>query len=79
MRKLAIIVGALFISVNAIATTTNIPQNIGSEIMKAVQHKAKIAVVKTYPLIYGGQDISRPIIATANESIWAGQGTTLVG
>jgi hypothetical protein len=62
MRKLVMFALILF-SVNAIADS-----NMNSAIMSSLQKQASNdqATFKMPMIIYGGQDISRPLIANAN-------------
>ena len=73
MRKLVLTVVALLFSMNVLAAA--LPHNIGAAVMNAVQTHSNKKMIKTsFPLVYGGQDM-RPLFATANESVWAGQST----
>jgi hypothetical protein len=65
MRKIGLILGAVLVSVNCYAGSTDIKSAIIENSTKQTHSDSK--------MIYGGQDISRPVVATANESIWAGQ------
>lgn len=76
MRKLALTIGALLLSINAIAATSH---NLNSAILKATQSHAKVIAIKSsFPMTYGGQDFSRSLVAIANETVWSGQ-RTLIG
>lgn len=74
MRKLAVFFSMLCVSGHIFAVT-NSSHPIGSAIAKSLQSKTKLTSTISASLIYGGQDISRSIIATADESLWAGQRT----
>lgn len=67
----------LFISLNVLATTT-LSHDLGIAVKNAMQHRTSATYNKT-SLIYGGKDISRSLIATANESIWAKQPISEIG
>lgn len=76
MRKV-LIISTLLLSFNTFAATIS-PQNsllkLGSAIKNATKNHSNVQTIKnSFPMIYGGQDISRPLLATANESIWSGQ------
>lgn len=77
MKKFAIVFSMLWVSMNIFATTPS-SHPIGTAIFQSLQNKAKLTQNTTTSIYYGGQDISRSIIATANESLWTGQ-QTLVG
>lgn len=73
MRKVLLVIGTLFLSVNAIAATT-LSQNLGSAISSTMKsHNSPKPIKSSFPLVYGGEDISRPLVATANESVWSKQ------
>lgn len=77
MRKLALVIGTLFLSMNVLAAT---PHDLGLAVKNAMNtHRTPNMIKTAFPMIYGGQDISHPIVATANESIWAGQQSSIVG
>lgn len=72
MRKVLLLIGALLLSLNAIASS-DLPNEISSAIKNAM-HNSHPAIKNTkasFAFIYGGQDISRPQIATADESVWS--------
>lgn len=77
MRKLVLTVCTLCLSVGAFAVTTSTQQmsisaqQVGSSIKNAVQNHAANPAQSS--LVYGGRDISRSLVATANESVWSGQ------
>lgn len=73
MRKLALMMGSLLLSLNVIAASQ--PHYLSLAILNATQNHSNPLIKNSFPLIYGGQDISRPRIATANESLWSGQQT----
>ncbi|MHB1946791.1 MAG: hypothetical protein ACYCQI_01585 [Gammaproteobacteria bacterium] len=78
MRKLVIALATLFLSLNAYATTT-LPHHFGTAILNATKQHADVKIIKTsFPMVYGGQDISRSRVAIADVSVWAGQ-RTLIG
>lgn len=66
MRTIGLIIGALLVSVNCSASTI-------SDIKSAIIEKSVNQTHSNSHIIYGGQDISRPVIATANESLWTGE------
>lgn len=72
MRKIGLIIGALLVGVNCYAgSTTDVKSAIIENSAKQTHSDSK--------MIYGGQDISRRVVATANETHWAGQQPQLVG
>lgn len=76
MRKICVILGALVVSVNCYANSTS----LGADLKSAIQNNAatqSTAGGKNLSIIYGGQDISRHEIASANESLWTGQPTSI--
>ncbi len=75
MRKIGLLLGALLVSINCYAVSNS----VGSDLKSAIQKNAtKLNSENNLAIIYGGQDFSHRIIATANESTWAGQ-ATLIG
>jgi hypothetical protein len=76
MRKLVISISALLVSMNVIAATSPF-QNLNTTIANATMQKSNNKL-STPSMIYGGQDISRSRMATANESMWIEQ-QSLVG
>lgn len=73
MRKIGLLLGALLVSVNCYAGSTSLGSDLKSAILNNTTKQSH-----TDTIIYGGQDFSKKVIATANESIWAGQ-TTYIG
>lgn len=79
MRKLVLLFSALVLSANVFAATTNLPHDLGLAVKNMVQSENHAKMIKaSIPMIYGGQDFSRHILATADESLWSGQ-RTLIG
>jgi hypothetical protein len=77
MRKVILLVGSLLLSLNAMAATH--PHNLNSAILNAVQKQSNVKIIKaSLPMIYGGQNISRPKVATVDGTLWSGQ-RTLIG
>jgi hypothetical protein len=71
MRKIGLLLGALLVSLSCHAGST-----VGSDLKSAIlKNTTKQVNSGGTSLIYGGQDFSRRVMATANESIWAGQPT----
>lgn len=70
MRKTGVVLGALIISANCFAASI-------TDIKSAILNNSTTHITQSSEsdeaLIYGGQDISRKIVATANESVWAGE------
>ncbi len=77
MRKAIITLGMLVMSASSFATTSNLPHAVGSAITNLVQTEAH-ATVAPSSITYAGRDISRRVVASADESFWSGQ-HTLVG
>jgi streptogramin lyase len=78
MRKVVLTIGALLVSANIIAA--NAPHTVGGAIINAVQSvNSTSASSASFPLVYGGQDISRSRIATANETVWSGGSQSMIG
>jgi hypothetical protein len=66
----------LLLSLNAEAGT----ENLNSSLLMTFNQKMNLLhPQKPLALIYGGQDISHPLLAIANESIWEGPGRVNVG
>lgn len=76
MKKIILAISSLLLSSSIVAAT--LPQNLNSAILNVTKKQANVKVITTSSMIYGGQDISRAKIATADESLWAGQ-RTLIG
>lgn len=79
MGKLILITITFLLSLNVIAAS-NVSNHLDSAISKALHEKTSTNIAKknTFNMIYGGQDISKPLVATADESLWAGH-NLLVG
>lgn len=73
MKKIIGILG-LMLSLQVNAGTENLNSTL---LMKFNQKISLPQPKKPLTLIYGGQDISHPLVAIANESIWAGQGISV--
>ena len=73
MRKVFLIISMLLFSVNVFATNAISP-NFSSTLLTSMQKHPEIKIIQSnYPMVYGGKDISRERVASADESIWAGQ------
>lgn len=68
MRQFALTLGALLTSTAVLAATS--AQDMGTTIKHAMQQPANS--IQT-PLIYGGRDIAKPLVATADEAVWSRQ------
>jgi len=68
MRKIAVTVITLLMSVNIFAAGND----INSAIAKSLSNQNN-GTRDQSTIIYGGKDISKPVIASANESLWGGQ------
>ena len=77
MRKIGLIIGALLVSANCYSGTTSLSDGMRSAIEKN-SAKQTSSSGDSLSIIYGGQDISRHQIATADETLWAGQ-ASLIG
>jgi len=73
MRKISLIVGALLVSFSCYANVSSVMTNVLKNTTNQVNSQNS-----NLKIIYGGQDISRHMIATAKETIWEGQ-EVLVG
>lgn len=71
MRKILLVACAL-LSLNTFAM-----QPLGSTIIGVMQSTASMRDLPAH-FVYGGQDISRPRVAVAHETLWTGQ-HTLIG
>ncbi len=79
MRKIALFVATSFISLNALTALAANSSDVTEAIAKSIKKQNENSRQHTEPsMIYGGKDISHPVIATAHESLWSGQ-PTLVG
>ncbi|HEX2548235.1 MAG TPA: hypothetical protein VHM20_00290 [Gammaproteobacteria bacterium] len=75
MKKIIGIV-SLLLSLNVLAGT----ENLNSNLLTTFNQKISLPQPNTpLTLIYGGQDMSHPLVAIANESIWAGPGGVRIG
>jgi hypothetical protein len=74
MRKLALAISVLLVSFNVSAATSS---DLGSTITKSIG-KQNTNNGQSSTIVYGGKDISRSIVAVANESTWTKQ-QTLIG
>jgi hypothetical protein len=74
MRKIGLLLGALLVSFTCYAGTTSVNSDLKSAILKSTNQQANSGG-NNLSIIYGGQDFSRRVIATANESLWSGQST----
>lgn len=66
MRKIGLTLGALLLSFNCYAGSISTNTDLKSAIIK--NESKQIDSNKNPSIIYGGQDISRPVIADADES-----------
>ena len=66
MWRVTLFVLSLFVSFSAFAANAN----IGNEITKNIVKQNENNHGQNAAIVYGGKDISRSIIATANESTW---------
>ena len=69
MRKITLTLLALLFSTNVLAQSTD----LGSAVANSLRKQSTNNTLRTLPIIYGGKDISRPVVATADESVWAGE------
>jgi hypothetical protein len=71
MRKIGFMLGAFAVSLCCHAGSASLSTDMKSAILNnsATQSNS----TSNPSMIYGGQDISRRVVATANESLWAGQ------
>jgi hypothetical protein len=76
MRKIGLLIGALLVSLTCHAGSTPTSADLKTAILKSTNQQTS-AGGNNLSIIYGGQDFSRPVVATANESIWSGQSTHL--
>jgi len=75
MRKVVILIFALFVSFNVFAANTD----LGSTIIKSIGKQSTTNTNgQSSTIVYGGKDISRSIVAIANESTWT-KHPTLIG
>jgi len=74
MRKIGLFLGALLVSFSCYAGSTSVADDVKSAFVNNSAHSGQ----DKFSIIYGGQDFSKSVIATANESLWKGQ-TSLVG
>lgn len=65
MKKIALLIGVMLFSFNSFASTPD----IASSITKSF-NKQSVAPKNPSSIIYGGQDISRQVIASANQPAW---------
>lgn len=73
MKKVIGILG-IALSLNASAGT----ENLNSTLLMTFNQKISLPQLnKSLSLIYGGQDIAHPLVAIANESIWAGRSVSI--
>lgn len=71
MKKMILIMGSLVFCANVFATSSAQLNNV---ILQSFQTKSTVkSAQSSFPIVYGGQDISKPLIATADESVWSGQ------
>ncbi len=76
MRKIGLLIGALLVSFTCHAGSTATSSDLKTAILKSTNQQTN-AAGNNLSIIYGGQDFSRPVVATANESLWSGQSTYL--
>jgi hypothetical protein len=75
MKKLILFIGALIFIINTSVAGSSVVTEIG----KSLRHNIGLDSAKPRAIVYGGQDISRPLIAIANEALWSNQNDTYVG
>ncbi|MEO8400176.1 MAG: hypothetical protein ABI597_00085 [Gammaproteobacteria bacterium] len=68
MRKIALLVLSLVISLNAFAENSDVGSVITKSITKQNTNRGQDSKI-----VYGGKDISRSILASATESSWTRQ------
>lgn len=68
MRKIGLALGTLLISVNCFAASVT---DLKSALNNSTNQTNSSTTNSAF--IYGGKDISKEIVATANESLWAGE------
>lgn len=72
MRKMTLAILALLISFNVnAANTLATPNDLGNAISKSIQNQPGNNQHST--IVYGGKDIARSIVATADQSMWIKQ------
>lgn len=77
MKKWVLVISLVFISLNSLASNLS-STRIQPPVMNALKPFSSISVMgSALPMIYSGQDVSRPSVAVANESLWAGQRTMI--
>lgn len=80
MRKMGLLLGALLVSFNCYANPVITDVNSSNaDIASALKSTPLRATLNTpnLSIIYGGQDISSPVIATAKEEFWKGDSTAI--
>lgn len=73
MMKMIALASSLFLSMNVYANTPDLASNLN----KAIAKQNAKSPTQDSTIVYGGKDISRSIIATANESVWTKQGSNV--
>ncbi|HSW94012.1 MAG TPA: hypothetical protein VLJ15_06650 [Gammaproteobacteria bacterium] len=68
MRKITLSLLALSISLNVNAATSS---DLGNAISKSIQNQSRSG--QHSAIVYGGKDIARSIVATADQSTWIKQ------
>jgi hypothetical protein len=80
MRKMGLLLGALLVSFNCYANPVVSDVNSSNaNIASALKNTSQQVTLNTPSLsiIYGGEDISNPVIATAKEELWKGDSTAI--
>lgn len=80
MRKMGLLLGALLVSYNCYANPVISDVNSSNAtLLSALKNTSAQAPLNTpnLSIVYGGQDISSPVIATANEAVWNGDSTAI--
>lgn len=72
MRKLALAIFVLLVSFNVSAAGPDLGSTITKSIGKQNSNNGQNSKI-----VYGGKDISRSIVAVANESTWTKQQTSI--
>lgn len=57
----------LFIFWNSVFASSQ----LNSSILKSMQNNQRTSENSSMPIVYGGQDISKPLFASADESFWS--------
>lgn len=66
MKKVALLVVSLLLSFNAFAMNSD----LGSAVAESIKNQRDSSKSGLSSIVYGGKDISRSIVASADESGW---------